>query len=285
MCPGAAPHREPLDARPAARGRPAGRRGGDPHPGGAEPAVPEHLRLGLPHRPPGTRGRAGDLLAARAHARRVLVDERHDLHPGQPARLRHLAGRIRVQRLGLCRPDALLPPGGGQLPRRRRLPRRDRAVVRLRPVLPVADAYLRPAMERPNLEVKTDVRATKVVVEGGRAAGVRYLQRGTEETAYVQGEVIVSCGAIGSPQLLMLSGIGPADHLRELGITVMVDSPGVGVNLSDHPVVPAMWRTPKVPALWEKAGPKNLFRWQLRHSGPFTSNIAESGGFSRTRPS
>src|SRR5262249_9933359 len=143
----------------------------------------------------------------------------------------------------------------------------------------------RPAMERPNLEVKTDVRATKVVVEGGRAAGVRYLQRGTEETAYVQGEVIVSCGAIGSPQLLMLSGIGPADHLRELGITVMVDSPGVGVNLSDHPVVPAMWRTPKVPALWEKAGPKNLFRWQLRHSGPFTSNIAESGGFSRTRPS
>ena len=119
----------------------------------------------------------------------------------------------------------------------------------------------------------------------GRAAGVRYLQRGTEETAYVQGEVIVSAGAVGSPQLLMLSGIGPADHLRELGITVMVDSPGVGANLSDHPVVPAMWRTPKVPALWEKAGPKNLFRWQLRHSGPFTSNIAESGGFSRTRPS
>jgi choline dehydrogenase len=148
-----------------------------------------------------------------------------------------------------------------------------------------ADAYLRPAMARPNLEVRTDARATKVVVEGGRAAGVRYLQRGNEETAYVQGEVIVSGGAIGSPQLLMLSGIGPADHLRELGVTVMVDSPGVGANLSDHPVVPAMWRTPKVPALWEKAGPKNLFRWQLRHSGPLTSNIAESGGFSRTRPS
>jgi choline dehydrogenase len=66
---------------------------------------------------------------------------------------------------------------------------------------------------------------------------------------------------------------------------VVVDSPGVGANLSDHPVVPAIWRTPKVPALWERAGPKNLFRWQLRHSGPFTSNVAESGGFSRTRPS
>ena len=148
-----------------------------------------------------------------------------------------------------------------------------------------ADAYLRPAMARPNLEVKTDVRVTKVVVEGGRAAGVRYLERGVEETAYIQGEVILSAGAIGSPQLLMLSGIGPADHLRDVGIGVVVDSPGVGANLSDHPVVPAIWRTPKVPALWEKAGPKNLFRWQLRHSGPFTSNVAESGGFSRTRPS
>jgi len=148
-----------------------------------------------------------------------------------------------------------------------------------------ADAYLRPAMARPNLEVKTDTRVTKVVVEGGRAAGVRYLQRGTEETAYAQGEVILSAGAVGSPQLLMLSGIGPADHLRDVGVGVVVDSPGVGANLSDHPVVPAIWRTPKVPALWEKAGPKNLFRWQLRHSGPFTSNVAESGGLSRTRPS
>jgi choline dehydrogenase len=148
-----------------------------------------------------------------------------------------------------------------------------------------ADAYLRPAMARPNLEVLTDALATKVVVEGGRAAGVRYLQRGAEETAYVQGEVILCGGTIGSPQLLMLSGIGPADHLRDVGVPVVVDSPGVGANLSDHPVVPAIWRTPKVPALWERAGPKNLFRWQLRHSGPFTSNVAESGGFSRTRPS
>jgi len=117
-----------------------------------------------------------------------------------------------------------------------------------------ADAYLRPAMARPNLEVKTDVRVTKVVVEGGRAAGVRYLARGTEETAYVQGEVVLSAGAVGSPQLLMLSGIGPADHLRDVGIGVTVDSPGVGANLSDHPVVPAIWRTPKVTALWEQAG-------------------------------
>jgi len=148
-----------------------------------------------------------------------------------------------------------------------------------------ADAYLRPAMARPNLEVLTDARVTKVVVEGGRAAGVRYLLRGTEETAYAQGEVILSAGAIGSPHLLMLSGIGPADHLRETGIGVIVDSPGVGANLSDHPTVPALWSTPKVAGLWEKSSPANLARWRMRHKGPLTSNVAESGGFSRTRPS
>jgi choline dehydrogenase len=148
-----------------------------------------------------------------------------------------------------------------------------------------ADAYLRPVMARPNLEVLTDARVTKVVVEGGRAAGVRYLLRGSEETAYVQGEVILSAGAIGSPQLLLLSGIGPADDLRELGIPVIVDSPGVGANLSDHPVVPTQWRTPGMGNLWEKLTPPNLIRWRLRHSGPLTSNLAEAGGFSRTRPS
>jgi choline dehydrogenase len=148
-----------------------------------------------------------------------------------------------------------------------------------------ADAYLRPIMARPNLEVLTDARVTKVVVEGGRAAGVRYLLRGTEETAYAQGEVILSAGTVGSPHLLMLSGIGPADHLREVGVPVLVDSPGVGANLSDHPVVPAQWATPRVEGLWEKSSPVNLMRWRLRHSGPLTSNVAEAGGFSRTRPS
>src|SRR6266568_6404528 len=118
-----------------------------------------------------------------------------------------------------------------------------------------------------------------------RAAGVRYLLHGKEETARVEGEVILSAGAIGSPHLLMLSGIGPADHLRDLGIPVLVDSPGVGSNLSDHPVVTAMWRTPKTAGLWEKNSPRALLRWRFRHSGPLTSNVAEAGGFSRTRPS
>jgi choline dehydrogenase-like flavoprotein len=148
-----------------------------------------------------------------------------------------------------------------------------------------ADAYLHPARSRPNLEVLTDARATQVVVEAGRAAGVRYLLRGAEETARAEAEVILAAGAIGSPQLLMLSGIGPADHLHDLGIIVHADSPGVGANLSDHPVVTAMWATPRTPGLWEESTPVTLARWRLRHSGPLTSNVAEAGGFSRTRPS
>jgi len=145
-----------------------------------------------------------------------------------------------------------------------------------------ADAYLRPAAGRPNLTVVTDALATRVLIEGGRAVGVRYLHRGSEEIAWAATEVIVACGAVGSPHLLMLSGVGPADHLREHGITVAADSPGVGANLSDHPVVTAMWSTPRTRGLWEKAGPRQLARWQLRHSGPLTSNVAEAGGFSRS---
>jgi choline dehydrogenase len=147
-----------------------------------------------------------------------------------------------------------------------------------------ADAYLHPAMARPNLTVYTDALVTGVEIEAGRATGVRYLRRGVEETASAEAEIIVSAGAVGSPQLLMLSGVGLADHLHELNIAVMAENPGVGANLSDHPMVPAMWSAPKTRSLWEKAGPRNLARWQLTHTGPVTSNIAEAGGFSRTDP-
>jgi len=111
---------------------------------------------------------------------------------------------------------------------------------------------------------------------------VNYLLRGVAETARAENEVILACGTVGSPQLLMLSGIGPADHLRSHNIAVMADSPGVGANLSDHPMVTAMWHTPKSRGLWEQASPRNLARWQLMHSGPLTTNVAESGGFSRS---
>src|SRR5580658_785936 len=147
-----------------------------------------------------------------------------------------------------------------------------------------ADAYLHPAADRPNLTIQTDALATSVIIEAGQAVGVRYLHRGSEQVARVQAEVILCGGAINSPQLLMLSGIGPADHLREHGILVQADSPGVGTNLSDHPMVTALWSTPKLRSLAERAGPKNLFRWQLTHSGPMTTNLAQSGGFARSAP-
>ncbi|HTS98237.1 MAG TPA: GMC family oxidoreductase N-terminal domain-containing protein [Streptosporangiaceae bacterium] len=145
-----------------------------------------------------------------------------------------------------------------------------------------ADAYLHPHAARPNLTVQTDALVTGIALAGGRAAGVSYLRRGVAETAQAEAEVILAAGAAGSPQLLMLSGIGPADHLREHGIAAIVDSPGVGANLSDHPVVTAVWRTPRARGLWEQAGPRHLARWRFRHTGPMTTNIAESGGFSRS---
>jgi choline dehydrogenase len=147
-----------------------------------------------------------------------------------------------------------------------------------------ADAYLHPAAARPNLTILTDALATGLQIEGGRALGVRYLRRGVEEVAWAEAEVILAGGAVNSPQLLMLSGIGPAAGLREHGIPVVVDSPGVGGNLSDHPIVTGMWATPRSRGLWEQAGPRNLARWQLMHSGPLTSNVAEAGGFWRSDP-
>jgi choline dehydrogenase len=147
-----------------------------------------------------------------------------------------------------------------------------------------ADAYLRPAMSRPNLTVHTDALVSHVLIEGGQATGVSYLRRGVAETARAAAEVILSGGAVNSPQLLMLSGIGPADHLIEMGIEVKADSPSVGASLSDHPAVPVVWSTPKLRGLWEKTGNAGALRWRLTGRGPVSSNVAESGGFAHSAP-
>ena len=107
----------------------------------------------------------------------------------------------------------------------------------------VADAYLDPVLDRPNLTVRTGALATRILVESGRAVGVAYQYGPVEQVAYADAEVILSGGAINSPQLLMLSGIGPASHLREVGVDVLVDLPGVGENLHDHPAAPLVWHT------------------------------------------
>lgn len=100
-----------------------------------------------------------------------------------------------------------------------------------------ADAYLRPVLSRPNLAVRTGCLVTGLLVERGVCRGVRYAVNGTPRDARASTEVILCAGAVGSPQLLMLSGIGPAAHLRRLGIVPVADLPEVGRNLQDHPVV------------------------------------------------
>lgn len=99
-----------------------------------------------------------------------------------------------------------------------------------------AEAFLRPIFERPNLTIQTGALVTRLLFEGKRTVGVAYVQNGTEYQVRVNSEVILSAGAFDSPKLLMLSGIGPAAHLRALGIPVVVDLPGVGQNLQDHPL-------------------------------------------------
>ena len=103
-----------------------------------------------------------------------------------------------------------------------------------------AVAFLRPAMRRPNLTVRTEALATCVVLDGARARGVAYLRGGRERVAHAEREILLSGGVYNSPQLLMLSGIGPADHLRDMGIEVALDLPGVGQNLQDHLAVQLM---------------------------------------------
>ena len=97
-----------------------------------------------------------------------------------------------------------------------------------------AAAYLRPARNRQNLTIVTEAHATRVLIENGRAVGVEYRTPQGLQTARARGEVIVSGGAYGSPQLLQLSGLGPAELLSEIGITVVRDMPAVGANLHDH---------------------------------------------------
>jgi len=146
----------------------------------------------------------------------------------------------------------------------------------------VADAYL---STRPkNLTIVTNALACSLVIEGGRAAGVTYRANGIQETVRAGAEVILAAGAVGSPQLLMLSGIGPADHLREHGIYVITDMPAVGANLIDHPSVPVLWSTPSVKGPWESTGNRGTARWRLTHRGPLTSNLTEAGGFARSDP-
>ena len=146
-----------------------------------------------------------------------------------------------------------------------------------------AVAYLHPAMDRPNLTVETHVEVLKLLFEGQRAVGVQGVRLSEPLEFRAEREVIVACGAYNSPQLLMLSGLGRPEELELLQIPVVADSPGVGLNLHDHPNAGAIYLTDSEVSLFGALNDENLARFQSEGQGPLTSNVAEAGGFARTR--
>jgi choline dehydrogenase len=149
------------------------------------------------------------------------------------------------------------------------------------------EAYLKPAMQRPNLAVVTHALTRKVLVEDGRAVGAEYEVGGEVRTARAA-ETILSGGTYNSPQLLMLSGIGPAEHLAQQGVAVIHDLPGVGRNLAEHP---------RVPLEFEASGPitfvnqlrfdraaRAVIQWYLLGTGPFARQLNSANPMLRTDP-
>jgi choline dehydrogenase len=150
-----------------------------------------------------------------------------------------------------------------------------------------AKAYLATAAGRPNLEIRTLCQATRVLIEAGRAVGVEYQSPRGREVARARREVIIAGGAYGSPQLLQLSGLGPAEHLRELGIEVARDMPAVGANLHDHFCTYLMWRCSRAITLndLENSWPRKIMaalRYGLNRSGPMAVNGIRAGLFARS---
>jgi choline dehydrogenase-like flavoprotein len=147
-----------------------------------------------------------------------------------------------------------------------------------------ADAFLRPAMKRPNLELAASATVLGIEFEGDRAVGVR-VRRGRrgEEVVRAAREVLLCAGAINSPQLLLLSGVGAGDELRAAGVAPRHELPGVGRNLQDHPFVTLIWEVSDQQTLYGAEKPKALAEWVLRRSGLLSSTVAEVVAFVRTR--
>ncbi len=150
-----------------------------------------------------------------------------------------------------------------------------------------ATAYLRPAMGRPNLAVRTGALVNRVVIENGRVTGVDYDRDGERQMVQCRREVILCGGAYNSPHLLMISGIGPAEHLREMGVAVVADSPGVGANLSEHATASMEFEaTRPVTFLKELRADKvalSALRWKLLGTGPLAGQLNSCNIVIRTR--
>jgi choline dehydrogenase len=149
------------------------------------------------------------------------------------------------------------------------------------------EAYLRPARKRSNLEIRTNVLVTRVIVERGRAVGVEVTDgKHGRERIDAGSEVILAAGAFNTPALLQHSGIGPADFLRSVGIEPIADLPAVGEHLMEHPLV---YVTHELASgqlgMFDAEDPKHVLKWLLRRRGKLASNFAECGAHIRTNPS
>ena len=142
-------------------------------------------------------------------------------------------------------------------------------------------AYLHPALERPNLTVMPYTLASRVLFEGTRAVGVQATRFGEAQELRAERETILCGGAYNSPQLLMLSGVGPAEHLTMREVEVLLDQPAVGESLSDHPATYTVFTTPEPESLLTALEPEAKAEFEASQTGPFASNLAESGGFAR----
>lgn len=153
-----------------------------------------------------------------------------------------------------------------------------------------AKGYLTPNLSRKNLQVITHAVSAKIIIEGGQAKGVAYYQGSELKEVRAKREVIVSAGAFGSPQLLMLSGIGAADELNKLGIPLVQDLPGVGKNLQDHIDYVQSWRVPSDQEAFGVSLPgtvkvtKAMYEWHKHRTGMVTSTFATAGGFVKSSP-
>ncbi|MCC7540793.1 MAG: GMC family oxidoreductase N-terminal domain-containing protein, partial [Deltaproteobacteria bacterium] len=149
----------------------------------------------------------------------------------------------------------------------------------------VANGYIEPIRGRPNLRVELGARTRRVLFEGRRAVGVELVDRGGRVLrVHARREVVLCGGAIGTPQLLMVSGVGPAEHLREHGIAVVADAPEVGSGLQDHLAIAVIHACPEPVTLTRAESPMSLLRYLIAGRGMLTSSVAEAAAFVRSRP-
>ena len=149
-----------------------------------------------------------------------------------------------------------------------------------------AKAFLEPAEERPNLEVRTGVMITKIIIDKNRASGIEYIKNGKVNIVNTSGEIVLSSGSIGSPQILLHSGIGPAAELEDVGIMPIIDLPGVGKNLQDHINIPITYRSKENVGLSGKSATEieeAIEEWRKDKTGIITSSWAALGGHVKSK--